>query len=111
MLAAVRPYRVRGEHCILAGYNGMIPHLCPELPEAQKQHLAYGVKVPFIWANVVLKSGAAVKKGGTSVYQCPGSFFPLVSHAPPVELGDYHSLRSTRGPHGYVYGPYASTGG
>jgi len=81
--------QVRGKHCILAGYNGMIPHLCPELPEAQKQHLAYGVKVPFIWANVVLKSGAAVKKGGTSVYQCPGSFFPLVSYAPPVELGDY----------------------
>jgi spermidine dehydrogenase len=81
--------RVSGKHCILAGYNGMIPHLCPELPEAQKKHLAYGVKVPFIWANVVLKSGAAVKKGGTSVYQCPGSFFPLVSYSPPVELGDY----------------------
>jgi spermidine dehydrogenase len=83
--------QVRGKHCILAGYNGMIPHLCPELPEAQKQHLAYGVKVPFIWANVVLKSGASVKKGGASVYLCPGSFFPLVAHAPPVSLGDYQS--------------------
>ena len=83
--------QVRGKHCILAGYNGMIPHLCPELPEAQKQHLAYGVKVPFIWANVVLKSGAAVRKGGASVYQCPGSFFPLVADAPPVTLGDYRS--------------------
>jgi spermidine dehydrogenase len=83
--------QVRGKRCILAGYNGMIPHLCPELPEAQKQHLAYGVKVPFVWANVVLKSGAAAKKGGASVYQCPGSFFPLVAHAPPVSLGDYQS--------------------
>ncbi len=83
--------QVRGKHCILAGYNGMIPHLCPELPEAQKQHLAYGVKVPFIWANVVLKSGSAVRKAGTSVFQCPGSFFPLVAHAPPVSLGDYQS--------------------
>jgi spermidine dehydrogenase len=81
--------QVRAKHCILAGYNGMIPHLCPELPEAQKKHLAYGVKVPFIWANVVLKSGAAVKKGGASVYQCPASFFPLVAHAPPISLGDY----------------------
>jgi spermidine dehydrogenase len=83
--------QVRGKHCILAGYNGMIPHLCPELPEAQKKHLAYGVKVPFIWANVVLKSGAAVNKGGASVYQCPASFFPLVAHAPPVSLGEYQS--------------------
>lgn len=90
--------QVRGKHCILAGYNGMIPHLCPELPEAQKQHLAYGVKVPFIWANVVLKSGAAVKKGGASVYQCPGSFFPLVAHAPPVSLGGYRSSERPNDP-------------
>jgi spermidine dehydrogenase len=84
-----KAYKVRGRHCILAGYNGMIPHLCPELPAAQKEHLAYGVKVPFIWANVLLKSGAAVRQGGASVYQCPGSFFELVSHAPPVDLGAY----------------------
>jgi spermidine dehydrogenase len=82
-------FKVRGRHCILAGYNGMIPHLCPELPETQKQNLAYGVKVPFVWANVVLRSSEAVQKGGASVYQCPGSFFELVAHAPPVSLGDY----------------------
>ena len=91
-------FRVSGDHCILAGYNGMIPHLCPELPEVQKEHLAYGVKVPFIWANVVLKSGAAVKKGGASVYQCPGSFFPLVAHAPPVSLGGYRSSERPNDP-------------
>jgi spermidine dehydrogenase len=84
-----REFKVRGRHCILAGYNSMVPHLCPELPEAQKQSLAYGVKVPFIWANVVLKTSAAVREGGASVYQCPGSFFELVSHAPPVALGAY----------------------
>jgi spermidine dehydrogenase len=86
-----KAYQVQGKRCILAGYNGMIPYLCPELPEAQKENLSYGVKVPFIWANVVLKSSAAVREGGASVYQCPGSFFPLVSHAPPVTLGDYRA--------------------
>jgi len=84
-----KAFKVRGRHCILAGYNGMVPHLCPELPDAQKESLAYGVKVPFIWANVVLKTGAGVRDGGASVYQCPGSFFELVSHAPPVALGTY----------------------
>ncbi|EED36596.1 twin-arginine translocation pathway signal [Luminiphilus syltensis NOR5-1B] len=84
-----KAYTVRGRRCILAGYNGMIPHLCPELPEVQKGNLTYGVKAPFIWANVLLKSGAAIRQGGASVYQCPGSFFELVSHAPPVTLGDY----------------------
>lgn len=84
-----RGLQVRGKHCILAGYNGMIPHLCPELPKVQKESLAYGVKVPFIWVNVLLKTGAAVQQGGASVYQAPGSFFELVAHAPPVALGDY----------------------
>jgi spermidine dehydrogenase len=86
-----KAFRVRGKHCILACYNGMIPHLCPELPQAQKENLAYGVKVPFIWANVLLRSGAAVRRGGASVYMCPDSFFELVSHAPPVTLGSYRA--------------------
>lgn len=82
-------YEVKGKHCILAGYNGMIPHLCPELPAAQKEHLAYGVKVPFVWASALLKTGAAVREGGASMQLCPGSFFELTAHAPPVSLGEY----------------------
>jgi spermidine dehydrogenase len=89
-----KAFNARGKHCILACYNGMIPHLCPELPQAQKENLVYGVKVPFIWANVLLQSGEAVRRGGASVYQCPDSFFELVSHAPPVALGNYRA--STR---------------
>jgi spermidine dehydrogenase len=86
-----RALKVRGKHCILAGYNGMVPHLCPELPKAQKENLAYGVKAPFIWANVLLKTGDAVRQGGESVYQAPGSFFELVAYAPPVILGNYEA--------------------
>lgn len=84
-----KAYEVRGHHCILAGYNGMVPHLCPELPTTQKENLAYGVKTPFVWVNVLLKDGAAVHKGGASLFQCPGSFFELVALAPRVSLGAY----------------------
>jgi len=84
-----RAFRVQGRHCILAGYNGMIPHLCPDLPETQKENLAYGSKVPFICANVVLKSSEPVRKSGASLYVCADSFFELVTHAPPVNLGAY----------------------
>jgi spermidine dehydrogenase len=93
-----RAFKVRGKHCILACYNGMIPHLCPELPQAQKEGLAYGVKVPFIWANVLLRSGEAVRRGGASVYMCPDNFFELVSHAPPVTLGNYHASSRPKDP-------------
>ena len=80
---------VRAKRCILAGYGGMVPHLCPELPPAQKESLAYGVKVPFICTNVLLRSGAAIRKAGVSSYQCPGSFYSLVATAPPVSQGNF----------------------
>jgi len=99
-----KAYEVRGRHCILAGYNGMVPHLCPELPAAQRENLAYGVKVPFVWANVLLKDGAAVHKGGASVFQCPGSFFELVALAPPVSLGSYQSSTGADEPEVFFMG-------
>ena len=80
---------VRAKHCILAGYGGIVPHLCPEVPEAQKAHLAYGVKAPFICTNVLLRNSAAVRKAGVSGYQCPGSFYSLFAYAPPVNVGDF----------------------
>jgi spermidine dehydrogenase len=67
----------------------MIPHLCPELPESQKEHLAYGVKIPLVMTNVLLRSGAAVDASGAAQYQCPGSFYAAVTKAPPVSLGGY----------------------
>ena len=86
-VVAGKAQTVRAKHCILAGYGGMVPHLCPELPPAQKESLAYGVKVPFICTNVLLRSGAAIRKAGVSGYQCPGSFYSLVATAPPVSQG------------------------
>ena len=82
---------VRCRSSILAGYAGMVPSLCPELPVEQRQNLAYGVKVPFICTNVLLRSGAALRKQAVSGYQCPGSFYSLVASAPPLSLGGYEA--------------------
>ena len=82
-------YTVRAGQCMLACYNRIIPHLCPELPEAQKDSLKYAVKTPFAMANVLLRSGAAVNASGTAQYFCPGSFFEAVSQAPPVSMAAY----------------------
>ncbi len=89
---------VRAKHCILAGYGGIVPHLCPELPEAQKEHLAYGVKAPFICTNVLLRNAEAVRKAGVSGYQCPGSFYSLFASAPPVNVGDFRVPSKTTDP-------------
>ena len=84
-----KAYTVRTGHCVLACYNRIIPHLCPELPESQKESLKYAVKTPFAMASVLLRSGAAVNASGVAQHFCPGSFFAAVSQAPPVSLGGY----------------------
>jgi len=84
-----KPYKLKAKHSILACYNGLIPHLCPELPEQQKEALKYGVKVPLVMTNVLLRSGAAVNSSGPVQYHCPGSYYSVIAKAPPVNLGKY----------------------
>ena len=54
----------------------MIPHLCPELPAAQKEALKYGVKVPLVYTSVALRNWTAFKKLGINGAQLAGD----VSH-------------------------------
>ena len=84
-----KPYTVKAKHCILACFNSIIPHMCPELPEEQKEGLKYGVKVPFLWASVLIKDGSVFEKAGTQLIDCPKSYFEVVTPAPGTELGDY----------------------
>lgn len=43
-------YALAASHCVLACYNGLIPHLCPGMSEQQKAGLKHGVKLPFVYA-------------------------------------------------------------
>jgi spermidine dehydrogenase len=81
--------RVTADHCVLACYNGLIPHLCPQLPAPQKEALKYGVKTPHVYANVLLKNGRAFDKLGATMVQCPKDPFQLVSVAPTMTNGGY----------------------
>ena len=91
-------YKVQAKNSILACYNGIIPHLCPELPEEQKEHLKYGVKIPLVMTNVLLRSGAAVHASGPTQYLCPGSYYSVVTKAPPVSLGNYKDISTGDNP-------------
>ena len=92
------PLRVTSNHCILACYNGIIPHLCPQLSERQKQALSYGVKVPFVYANVLLENGHAFSKLNATMYQCPKDPFQWVSAAPPIATAGYQPPRGPEDP-------------
>ena len=68
-------HRVRGGTCVMACYNSVIPYLCPELPEDQKQHLHMAVRRPFVAANVMVRDGRAFERLGVANIHCPGAYF------------------------------------
>ena len=90
--------RVTGDHCVLACYNSFIPYLCPEMPESQKEGLRYGVKTPFVYANVLLDNGRAYSELGAAFFQCPYDPFQWVSAAPTMTVGGYEPPRGPDDP-------------
>jgi spermidine dehydrogenase len=79
----------RGQFCILACWNMVIPYLCPEMPAKQKEGLAYNVKVPLVYSNVQIRNRTAFEKLKVSRVDCPGSFFTEVTLDFPVNMGGY----------------------
>ena len=92
------PVRATADRCVLACYNGIIPHLCPQLPEAQKEALRYGVKTPFVYANVLLRDGRAFDRLGATFVTCPDDPFVALSVAPPIAFGGYAPPRGPDDP-------------
>ena len=89
---------VTGDHCILACFNAAIPYICPQLPEAQKEALRYGVKVPLVMTNVLLENGRAFEKLGTMQIQCPNDPYVLVTVPPPTTTGGYKPVENPDSP-------------
>ncbi|MGA8037947.1 MAG: FAD/NAD(P)-binding protein [Candidatus Acidiferrales bacterium] len=84
-----KPRTVRGSVCILAGWNMVIPYMCPELPDKQREALAYGVKVPLVYTTVLIRNWQSFKKLGISGIRCPGGFFDSLTLDFPVSMGSY----------------------
>jgi spermidine dehydrogenase len=83
-------HRVRATNCVLACYNMIIPLLCPEMPEKQREALSYCVKLPLVYTNVQIRNWRAFQKLGISSVYAPGSYFSHVTLDFPVSMGGYH---------------------
>jgi spermidine dehydrogenase len=81
---------VQAKQCVLACYNVMIPYICPELPEKQREALAYLVKAPLVYTHVALRNWTAFHKLGVHHIVAPGSYHTYVALDFPVSLGQYH---------------------
>ena len=92
------PCSITADRCILACYNNLIPHLCPQMSQAQKEALSYGVRVPFVYANVMVKDGHAFSKLGVQFTHCPQDPFQWVSAGPTMTTGGYEPPRDADDP-------------
>ena len=80
---------VQGKNCVLACYNGMIPYLCPELPEKQKEALSYLVKAPLVYTHVALRNWTSFAKLNVRHIVAPGAYHTFAALDFPVNLGEY----------------------
>ena len=87
-------HRVRGSTCVMACNNSMIPYLCPELPEDQKEHLHMAVRRPFVIAMVMIRDWKAFERLGVSRIFCPGDYFEYLHlDGYSSRFGDYETSR------------------
>ena len=49
-------YQIKARGSILACNSSMIPYLCPELPQAQREATAFQVKIPILYTTVALRN-------------------------------------------------------
>jgi spermidine dehydrogenase len=81
--------KVTGKSCVLACYNSMVPYLCPELPDKQKDALHYCVKEPLIYTHVAIRNWSAFHRLGVRQIVSPGSYHTFTMLDFPVSLGAY----------------------
>ena len=89
---------VHASKCILACWSSVIPYLCPDLPEKQKEDLAYEVKVPLLYTNVAINNWKAFEKAGINSAYCPGSYHSWLNLDLPVSIGKYKCSQTPEEP-------------
>lgn len=80
---------VQARGTVLACNNSVIPSLCPQLPAAQREALAFQIKVPILYTSVALRNWKAWKNMGIGAVMCPGSYHINATLDFPVSYGDY----------------------
>jgi spermidine dehydrogenase len=81
--------RIHARSIVLASWNFIIPHLCPELPDDQKAALSQNVKAPLVYTNIVIRSWESWKRLGIHGVHAPGSFATDIKLDYPVSMGGY----------------------
>jgi spermidine dehydrogenase len=80
---------VQAKSCVLACYNRMIPYVCPELPQKQKEALSYLVKTPLVYTHVALRNWTSFEKLGVHDIVAPCAYHTYTALDFPISIGEY----------------------
>jgi spermidine dehydrogenase len=83
-------HSVRARHAVLACWNMVIPYICAELPDKQKEALHFEAKVPLLYTNVALRNWKSFEKLGAMAVYAPNGYHTYFRLDLPVSIGDYH---------------------
>lgn len=81
--------RASAPHLIYAGYSAMLPYICADLGQAQREAVADQVRGPLVYVNVALRSWRSWVKRGVHYVNNPAGFYSHIKLDYPVSLGDY----------------------
>ena len=78
---------------VLACWHVVIPYICEELPEKQRDALASAQKVPLLYTNVAIRNWTSFQKLGVSSVYAPGCYHTGVNLDLPVSMGGYECAK------------------
>jgi spermidine dehydrogenase len=91
-------YTARARNSILACWHVVIPYICEELPDKQKEALASAQKVPLLYTNVALRNWTSFQKVGANSVYAPGMYHTYVNLDLPVSIGGYECAHKPEEP-------------
>ena len=91
-------YTAKAKNAILACWHVVVPYICEELPEKQKQALSSAQKVPLLYTNVAVRNWTSFQKLGANAVYAPGCYHTGVNLDLPVSLGGYECARKPEEP-------------
>lgn len=84
-------HRVQARQAIYAGYASMLPYICAEIGQGQREALAAGVKAPIAYVTVAVRNWQPWVRLGVHEITNPKGFFSRLKLDYPVSLGNYRS--------------------
>lgn len=106
-----QPARVHSRAAVLACWHAVIPWICPDLPDRQKQALGDGEKSPVVYTSVFLSKWRPLVDAKVSYVGAPGGYHTSVSLSRPLALGEYATGENPNEPIVLGMGRYPSKPG